>query len=38
MAYRNAFQAKMPNDLLYQPSRKEAGILYSQVFCKKNNG
>lgn len=24
MAYKNAFQAEMPNDLLYQPSRKEA--------------
>ena len=24
MAYKNAFQAEIPNDLLYQPSRKEA--------------
>lgn len=24
MAYKNAFQAEVPNDLLYQPSRKEA--------------
>lgn len=24
MAYDNAFQAKMPNDVMYQASRKEA--------------